>query len=260
MRWYQVENILQELTMLKGKLDKKRPLPSKLVESLRKDFLVKNTYHSNAIEGNTLTIYETKAILEDGVTIGGKSLREHLEAINHKQAIMLAEDIVKQKEIMSERIIKELHAIIMHGIDNSIAGVYRRNNVIISGANHIPPNYLKVPDKMHSLMEWYEKENSLHPIEKAAAFHSKFVNIHPFSDGNGRTSRLLMNIELMKYGYLPINIEKEDRFLYYEVLDVAATKGDYVPFTKLISNYEKKELKRYLSLMEPNKEVDEIDL
>jgi Fic family protein len=198
---------LQELTDLKKKLDKKRPLPSKLVESLRKDFLVKNTYHSNAIEGNTLTVYETKAILEDGVTIGGKSMREHLEAINHKQAIILAEDIVKQKENMTERNIKELHAIIMHGIDNSIAGVYRQDNVIISGASHIPPHYFQIPEQMKNLMEWYEQEESLHPVEKATVLHSKFVNIHPFSDGNGRTSRLLMNIELMRSGYLPVNIE-----------------------------------------------------
>src|SRR5699024_10974356 len=129
-----IQAILRELTQLKERVHVQRPLPSELVEGLRKDFLVKSTYHSNAIEGNTLTIYETKAILEDGITIAGKSMREHLEAINHKQAIILSEEIVKRKETLSERLMKELHAIILHGIDQSNAGMYRKHDVMISGA------------------------------------------------------------------------------------------------------------------------------
>ena len=243
-----IEDDLGKLLFLKQGLDKQRPLPSALVKNLQKDFLVKSTYHSNAIEGNTLTVYETKAILEDGITIAGKSMREHLEAINHKEAILLTEDIIKNKEMMSERIIKNLHAIILHGIDSN-AGVYRKSNVIISGASHTLPDFMNVPQLMTDLINWYDQEYNLHPIEKAAILHSKFVNIHPFKDGNGRTSRLLMNLELIKSGYLPIIIEQEKRSQYYEVLDVAAVKEDYVPFIKFVMDYEDKELKRYMKLI-----------
>src|SRR5699024_7836052 len=217
-------------------------LPSELVKGLRNDYLVKNTYHSNAIEGNTLTIYETKAIIEDGITIAGKSMREHLEAINHKQAIILTEEIVKNKEAISERIMKELLAIILHGIGPLNAGVYRNQDVIISGANHTPLRYTVVPQLMTDLKEWYDENNDLHPVEKAAIFSSKFVNIHPFVDRNGRTSRLLMNLELIKAGYLPIIIEKEQRFKYYEVLDIAAVEVNYIPLIQFVIDYEQHEL------------------
>ncbi len=247
-----IQTILGELTQLKEKLQLIRPLPSEVFHSLRNDFLVKSTYHSNAIEGNTLTVYETKAILEDGITIAGKSMREHLEAINHKQAIILTEEIVKNKETFSERLIKEIHAIILHGIDQSNAGLYRKHNVIISGASHTPPNHIEVPQLMSELMVWYNKNNELHPLEKAAMLHSKFVNIHPFIDGNGRTARLLMNLELMKAGYLPIIIENEQRFKYYEILDIAAVEGNYIPFIQFVANYEKLELQRYIEIIEMN--------
>ena|SRR5690625_367841 len=245
-----MQSIFGKLTRLKEKLYLQRPLPSELVKSLRNDFLVKSTYHSNAIEGNTLTVYETKAILEDGITIAGKSMREHLEAINHKQAIILTEEFVKSKEILSERLIKELHAIILYGIDQSNAGLYRKHNVIISGASHTPPNHIEVPQLMADLIEWYNRKNELHPLEKAAMLHSKFVNIHPFIDGNGRTSRLLMNLELIKAGYLPIIIENEQRFKYYEILDIAAVEQNYIPFIEFIANYEKQELQRYIEVIE----------
>jgi len=245
-----MQSIFGKLTRLKEKLYLQRPLPSELVKSLRNDFLVKSTYHSNAIEGNTLTVYETKAILEDGITIAGKSMREHLEAINHKQAIILTEEFVKSKEILSERLIKELHAIILYGIDQSNAGLYRKHNVIISGASHTPPNHIEVPQLMADLIVWYNRKNELHPLEKAAMLHSKFVNIHPFIDGNGRTSRLLMNLELIKAGYLPIIIENEQRFKYYEILDIAAVEQNYIPFIEFIANYEKQELQRYIEVIE----------
>lgn len=251
-----IQTILGDLTQLKERLQLIRPLPSEVVHSLRNDFLVKSTYHSNAIEGNTLTVYETKAILEDGITIAGKSMREHLEAINHKQAIILTEEIVKNKEVVSERLIKELHAIILYGIDPSNAGVYRKHDVIISGASHTPPSHTVVPQLMTDLMVWYDKDTYLHPLEKAAIFTSKFVNIHPFIDGNGRTSRLLMNLELIKTGYLPIIIESEQRFEYYEVLDIAAVDGDYTPFIQFLAGYEQQELKRYLELIQTHNNME----
>lgn len=245
-----IQIILEKLTQLKEKLQAQRPLPSELGKSLRKDFLVKSTYHSNAIEGNTLTVYETKAILEDGITIAGKSMREHLEAINHKQAIILTEDIVTSKENLSERLIKELHAIILHGIDQTNAGLYRNQNVIISGASHTPPDPIVVPQLMTDLITWYNTKSDLHPLEKAVLLHSKFVNIHPFIDGNGCTSRLLMNLELIQSGYLPVIIENEQRFKYYELLDIAAVEGNYTPFIEFIAKYEKQQLQRYYELIE----------
>lgn len=254
---YNIQTILGELTQLKEKLQLIRPLPSEVVHSLRNDFLVKSTYHSNAIEGNTLTVYETKVILEDGITIAGKSMREHLEAINHKEAIILTEDIVKNREIFSGRLIKEIHAIILHGIDQSNAGVYREHNGIISGARHTAPNHIKVPQLMSELMVWYYSNNELHPLEKAAMLHSKFVNIHPFIDGNGRTSRLLMNLELIKAGYLPIIIENEQRFKYYEILDIGAVEGNYVPFIQFVANYEKLELQRYIEIIEAHDNAEQ---
>lgn len=250
------EKKLDEMTRLKQKIDKYRPLSKNLVQSLQNDYLVKNTYHSNAIEGNTLTMYETKAILEDGVTIAGKSMREHLEAINHKQAILLTENILKNKIELSERDIKDLHSIILHGIDRSNAGVYRNDNVIISGASHTPPDFLVVPQLMNELIDWYNNDNKLHPIQKAAILHSKFVNIHPFIDGNGRTSRLLMNLELMKSGYLPIIIENEKRANYYEVLDKAGVNDDYEPFIEFVEDYELQALNRYSKLIKRHQEIE----
>lgn len=251
-----LQHVLGELTALNDRLHLLRPLPSQLVVRLKADFLIKSTYESNAIEGNTLTIYETKAILEDGITIAGKSMREHLEAINHKQAIILSEKIVKKDEGFSERIIKELHAIILHGIDQSNAGVYRSQNVIISGEKHTPPSYTEVSFLMKELIVWYSEEKDLHPLEKAVMLHSKFVNIHPFIDGNGRTSRLLMNLVLLKAGYLPVIIESERRFKYYEVLDIAATEGNYTPFIQLVADYELQELQRYLELIDEHKDSE----
>jgi len=260
---YQFHNqskVLDSIIALKQKLDENRPLPSHLIQSLQKDFLIKNTYHSNAIEGNTLTVYETKAILEDGITVAGKSMREHLEAINHKEAILLTEDLINNNEDVSERHIKEFHAIILHSIDNQHAGIYRLRNVIMSGASHMPPDYMKVPDLMHELVEWYRQEQDLHPIEKATLLHSQFVNIHPFIDGNGRTARLLMNFELLKTGYLPIIIEQERRFDYYKVLDIAAVKQDYGPLLSFVMDYEYKELQRYMSLIQRDQELGELEL
>ncbi|ARF16741.1 Fic family protein [Sporosarcina ureae] len=128
------------LSLLKKKVDQPRPLSKGLIRSLKEDFLIKNTYHSNAIEGNTLTVYETKVVLEDGIVIAGKSMREHLEAINHKEAILVAEETVQQDQPFAEMVIKQLHGIVFHSIDRANAGKYREQNVIISGASHTPPD------------------------------------------------------------------------------------------------------------------------
>lgn len=243
------EILLNQATALKNKLDEIRPLPESVVKDLREDFNIKNTYHSNAIEGNTLTLYETKAVLEDGITIAGKSFREHAEANNHLEALEYVEDLINEDVPLTQRTIKDIHAIVLQGIDRSIAGKYRSTVALITGANHTPPSPEKIQDEMDKLMEWYESAEELHPVEKSSMLHAKFVNIHPFLDGNGRTSRLLMNFELMKAKYPPITIEKDERFKYYEVLDISGVKKDYGPFTEFVSERVVKTLEYYLSLL-----------
>ena len=246
---YAVNMKLDRLLLLKREVDQHLPLSKELARSLKEDFLIKSTYNSNAIEGNRLTIYETKVILEDGIVVVGKSIREHLEALNHKEAILVAEEIVQQNQPFSEIVIKELHGIVLHSIDRTNAGKYREQNVIISGASHTPPDAVMVPQLMRDLIEWYKHASDLHPVERAAVLHSKFVNIHPFTDGNGRTARLLQNLELMRSGYLSIIIETERRFEYYELLDKAAMSGEYGAFVEFVVDYEERELERYLEFI-----------
>ena len=223
-----------EIDMQKSQIDAHRPLSVNLTRSLHEKLVVEWTYHSNAIEGNTLTLSETKVVLE-GITIGGKSIVEHLEAINHREAISYVEDTISRDEPLSEWNIKSIHALILQGIDSSNAGKYRQENVVISGARHIPPRHLEIPDLMQKLIVEYRDEwAELHPVVRATLLHGEFVKIHPFVDGNGRTSRLLLNFELMKHGYPPILIKKEDRAVYYSALDLAHTTMDYAPFVQLV--------------------------
>lgn len=229
-------------------LNDKRPLSKASLDSLKESNILEWTYNSNAIEGNTLTLRETKVVLE-GITIGGKSVNEHLEVINHKEAILFLEELIKNDADISEWDIKNIHNIILKNIDNNNSGKYRSENVIISGAKHIPPNYMKVQEKMEQLIKQYNTWEEYHPIIKSALLHGEFVFIHPFVDGNGRTARLLMNLEAMKKGYLPIIIEKEKRLKYYDVLEKAAILHDYTDFIKLIVEEENKILDKYLELL-----------
>ncbi|WP_287373697.1 Fic family protein [Prosthecochloris sp.] len=223
----------EKIDILKKTLDSYRPLPPEIVSNLHEDLVLRWTYNSNAIEGNTLTLKETKVALE-GITVGGKTMREHFEAINHREAIYFVEDLVKRNEPLSEWQIKSIHQLILKNIDDVHAGVYRRTNVIIAGADHMPPDALHVESEMQRFINWYRKQTpALHPIERAARVNADFVKIHPFTDGNGRTSRLLMNLELMKDGYPPVVLPVERRLEYYEALDAAHTKQDYKPFLNL---------------------------
>lgn len=231
-----------------AKLNSKRPLSKEAGKSLQDAINLEWTYNSNGIEGNTLTLKETKVVLE-GITIGGKSVREHLEAINHENAIEYLEDLLRDKSELSEWNIKGLHQLILKGIDDGNAGKYRNDNVIISGANHKLPDYIKVPELMEKLIINYEIWNKYHPIIRASLLHGELVKIHPFIDGNGRTSRLIMNMDLMKSGYVPVIIKKENRLKYYEALDKAHTTGDYTDFIKLVTEAEKQMLVRYLDVV-----------
>ncbi len=220
---------------LKAKLDQHRPLSPAIVKNLHEDLILRWTYHSNAIEGNTLTLLETKVVLE-GITVGGKALREHFEAINHRDAILYVEDIIKKQEPFSEWQIRNIHQLILKNIDDENAGRYRQQNVLISGATIDPPDHTLLNDKMAQFIDWYSMEaHTLHPIERAAKVHADFVGIHPFVDGNGRTSRLLMNLELMKAGYPPSVITVENRLAYYEALDQWMAYGNSEPFNNLVA-------------------------
>ena len=230
-------------------LDQKRPLPVHTLRSLEEHLIVNWTYHSNAIEGNTLTLSETKVALE-GITVGGKTIKEHLEAINHREAILYVLEIVQKEARLSEWQIRSIHRLILRGIDDDHAGIYRKENIVISGAQHIPPDALHVESEMERFVKWYETDGlKRHPIERAAALHSDFVNIHPFIDGNGRTARLLLNFELMKSGYPPIVIEKESRAEYYSALDRARTTGDMSAFVSLVATLVDRTLDFYLQLV-----------
>lgn len=201
------------------------------LKNLKKYFDVELTYNSNAIEGNTLTITETKVILEEGLTIGGgKSLREHLEVINHQEAINYIEDSVNKNIDISERAIKDLHAIILKSIDNKNAGVYRKNNVLISGSKH-------------------------RPVELAALFHFKYVYIHPFIHGNGRTARLLMNLILLRNGYPIAIIKNENRSEYMKALELASVEGEDKAFIEIIIQAVESSLDTYLYMIQ---QVDNI--
>ena len=242
--------LFAELDVLKARLDAHRPLSADVVSQIRDDMRIRFTYHSNAIEGNTLTMSETKAVLEDGITIGGKSLKEHLEAVGHSHAIDYMEALVQRDEALTERTLKEIHNLILRNINGANAGTYRRMNVLISGAGHIPPPAERVPEKMEAFFRWYgAARGTLHPVEFAARVHADFVNIHPFKDGNGRTARLIMNFELMQAGFPTVIIPVESRPDYYQNLDVIATQGNYSPFIIQIAELPNQGFAPYWALL-----------
>lgn len=229
-------------------LDSKRPLPKHTLQSLREKLFLEWTYNSNAIEGNTLTLNETKVVLE-GITVGGKTMREHLEVINHNEAVSYVEDLIRKELHLSERQIKTFHHLVLKGINDQYAGVYRNQQVFISGASHMPPSPFKIQEKMESLMEWYRgSAQKLHPVERAARLHTIFVGIHPFIDGNGRTARLLLNFELMKSGYPLIIIRIDSRLAYYNALDNAHTSDNHEDFINLVLDEVEASLDLYLSV------------
>lgn len=230
---------------LKAKLDQHRPLSPAIVKNLHEDLILRWIYHSNAIEGNTLTLLETKVVLE-GITVGGKALREHFEAINHRDAILYVEDIIKREEPFSEWQIRNIHQLILKSIDDENAGRYRQQNVLISGTTTNPPDYTLLNDKMAQFIDWYNTEaHNLHLVERAAKVHADFVGIHPFVDGNGRTSRLLMNLELLKAGYPPSVITVENRLAYYEALDQWMAYGKTESFINLVAGVVQDGFKPY---------------
>lgn len=250
-----MDDKLQLLTSKKQKLDTFRPLPPELVKNLDEWFKIELTYTSNAIEGNTLTRAETALVVEKGITIHGKSLKEHLEATNHAEALDYIKALVNRKrQDLTEDDILNIHKAILHRIEENHAGRYRTQHARLTGSEAVLPNPVKVPDLMKAFMSWLTGENLDHPVKIAADAHFKLVSIHPFSDGNGRTSRLLMNLLLMQAGYPPAIIRKEDRLEYVNALEKGQVRNDTDDFYHLVYEAVDRSLDIYLEALQPERE------
>lgn len=240
----------RKIEELKKRLAEMRPLNGGEIKRLKEEFIIGNTYHSNAIEGSTLTLRETALILGEGVTIAEKPLREHLDAIGHRDAFEYIADIAKERSSLSEKTIKEIHSLVLMG-DRENRGVYRKVPVTIVGAEHTPPQPYLVPELMERLISDYEELcRQKNIIEAAAEFHLRFESVHPFIDGNGRTGRLILNLELMKSGLLPINIKFTDRSRYYKAFEEYAERESAASFAEMVYEYEFYELEKYIKIIE----------
>ncbi len=235
------------------KLNDLRPLPKSAVKKLQEQMRIEMTYNSNAIEGNSLTLKETFLVINEGITVKGKPLKDHLEAKDHHAALQYLYELVEKgkRHTISERLIRTLHQLIMQGTDKEWAGVYRNSNVIIGGADHTPPDALEVPQKIRELVDWIKaNKNKLHIIELSTLLHHKLVHIHPFFDGNGRASRIMMNLLLMQNGFPLVIVLKNDRKKYYNVLD-QADKGNYNPLVRFIAQAIERSLDLYFKVLTP---------
>lgn len=241
-----LEPMLDRIDQKKRRLQQLRPIPSIALEKLRESMMLEWTYHSNAIEGNTITLQETRIILSDGITVGGKTLREHFETLNHHEAISRLEGMVKASYQLSASDILTIHALVLQRIEKDFAGRYRNAGVRISGANFTPPNALKVDALMEELIAWVNEKSNLPIIVKAAIFHHRMAWIHPFFDGNGRTVRLMFNLLLMSAGYPPAIILQQDRKKYYDALN-KANQGNYEKWVLMVLQALERSLDIYLS-------------
>lgn len=223
-------------------------IPKEALESFDKSFDVEYAHNSTAIEGNTLTLIQTRAILEEGLSVGGKTLREIYEVTNHAKAFAYVKKRVSEGLPLDESATKDIHALLMENI--LMGGVYRNVEVRISGAGFKPP----APNEMYRQVKNFFADlpyrTDLNPIELAAWTHAEFVKIHPFVDGNGRTSRMLMNYQLMAGGFLPISIAKESRLEYFEALEAYAVDGNLTPFAEMVTALEEARLDEYLAIVQ----------
>lgn len=220
--------------------------PAEVVARFARSFDVEYAHNSTAIEGNTLSLIQTKVILEDGLSVGGKALREIYEVANHDRAFSYVKRAVSEGRLLDEEMLKDIHALLMENI--MVGGVYRSVEVRITGAGFRPP----APQEMFQQMRWFfadmpRQREKLNAIEWAAWTHAEFVRIHPFPDGNGRTARILMNLQLLTEGFQPISIAKEERLAYYEALEAYAVRGELAPFTEMVAALEEARLDEYLA-------------
>lgn len=220
----------EQIDRLKGWLDSFRPLSPIIVEELKKLYDVQFTYNSNAIEGNTLTQSETELVLSKGITVGGKTLIEHLEVIGHKDAIDYVESLSQQKQVLREWEIKQIHNLILRKIAPEEAGRYRKLDVKAAGTNYLYPAHYLISQLMTDFINWLNSETAqnLHPVESATVAHYRFVSIHPFRDGNGRTGRLLMNFLLLRAGYPIVIISNQQRNSYINAIAYGQNNSDDV--------------------------------
>lgn len=232
---------------MKAELDRRRPLTAGELKRLQDEFLVEFTYNSNAIEGNTLTLQETALVLE-GVTIDKKPLKDHLEAVGHRDAFLYITSLVSDKVPISERVIREIHSLVLMNRPED-KGKYRRIPVKIMGAHHEPPQPYLVPVQMERLVADLSQDNR-HTIETAALFHLNFEGIHPFIDGNGRAGRLILNLMLMQAGYPPIDVKFADRRKYYFCFDNYYRDNNASPMVNMVGAYVKERLSQYLHLLQ----------
>jgi Fic family protein len=242
-------SILKKIDALRAKIDARRPLDAHMLKQVREYFRIGMTYSSNALEGNSLTETETKIVIEDGITIGGKPVRDHLEALGHSEAYDLLFRLAKNQDI-TEANVRELHRLFYYRIDAKQAGKYRKSRVIITGTDFIPPAPGRIPEMMKAFMKRIpDQRAAYHPVEFAAIIHKELVTIHPFIDGNGRAARLLMNLALLQAGYPLAIIPPILRVNYLDTLN-QTHKGDAGPFISFIARVCYETAKEYLRLLE----------
>lgn len=221
-------------------------IPKEALESFERSFDVEYAHNSTAIEGNTLTLIQTKAVLEDGLSVGGKTLREIYEVANHAKAFAYVRGRAAEGIPLDESAMKDIHALLM---DNILpGGIYRNVEVRISGAGFTPPTPNEMFRQIKNFFAELPYRTDFNLMERAAWTHAEFVKIHPFVDGNGRTSRMLMNYQLMLDGFLPVSIAKESRLEYFEALEAYAVDGDLTPFAEIVAALEEKRLDEYLAI------------
>lgn len=243
------ESLLARIEQKYQRMLTARPLPQVALDRMREHLIMEWTYHSNSIEGNTLTLQETRVVIEHGITVGGKTLREHFEVLNHHQAIGFITSLAQPSYRLQAKDVLEVHRLVLQNIEKEYAGRYRNAGVRITGANFTPPNALKVDALMNELLAWVHEEHALPLVVKACIFHHRFVWIHPFFDGNGRTTRLLFNLLLMQQGYPPAIILQQDRQKYYNALN-RANEGHYGKLVVLIMQALERSIDRWLSQMD----------
>lgn len=243
------KNILLDIQRKRERLVSLRPLTQGEVERLAEEFMIDFTYNSNAIEGNTLTLKETALALE-GITIDQKPLKDHLEAVGHRDAFLYVQDVAKQELPLSETVIKNIHALVLMNRPDD-KGVYRRIPVRIMGAYTEPVQPYMIEQRMTELLSANEeRKNTMTDIERIALFHLEFEGIHPFIDGNGRTGRLVLNLDLIRNGYPPINVKFTDRKRYYDAFDAFYKDNDATPMTELIAEYIDLRFDDYFAVLE----------
>ncbi|MDD3459426.1 MAG: Fic family protein [Weeksellaceae bacterium] len=254
MKWHEttyyfegLENQLERIRQKKTELDELRPIPTYALKSIKESLMLEWTYNSNSIEGNTLSLNETKMVIEEGMTVKGKSLKEHFEAINHQEAIDYITELASIESDLTEKDILNVHELVLNNIEKEIAGRYRTSGVRISGANFVPPNALRVSEYITELIDWVNSCD-LDIVIASTLFHHRFVWIHPFFDGNGRTVRLIFNLLLMRAGYPPAIILKNDRKKYYDALN-QANKGDCSKLVLLVLQSLERSLNIYLGAL-----------